>query len=28
LDDVNNQKENYNYNKAFTLEQFYGMLLK
>lgn len=28
LDDVNEQKEKYSYSKAFTLEDFYGMLLK
>lgn len=28
LDDVNNQKDKYNYNKEYTLENFYGMLIK
>lgn len=28
LDDLNEQKEKYSYNKSFTLEDFYGMLLK
>lgn len=28
LDDVNNQKNNYSYNKKYTLEEFYGMTIK
>lgn len=28
LDDVNNQKNKYSYNKQYTLEQFYGSLIK
>ena len=28
LEDVSSQKEKYSYNKAFTLEDFYGMLVK
>lgn len=28
LDDVNAQKDKYNYNKPYTLEQFYGMVIK
>lgn len=28
LDDINEQKEKYSYNKPFTLENFYGMLMK
>lgn len=28
LDDVNNNKNNYKYNKAYTLEEFYGTLIK
>ena len=28
LDDVNNNKTKYSYNKPYTLEDFYGMLLK
>lgn len=28
LDDVNNQKDNYSYNKAYSLEDFYGMVIK
>lgn len=28
LDDVNNQKDKYSYNKKYTLEEFYGMPIK
>ena len=28
LDDVNAQKDKYSYNKEYTLEQFYGMIIK
>jgi len=28
LDDINNQKDKYSYNKLYTLEDFYGMLIK
>jgi len=28
LDDVNNQKDKYSYNKKYTLEEFYGMIIK
>lgn len=28
LDDVNNQKDNYSYNKVYSLEDFYGMVIK
>ena len=28
LDDVNNQKGKYNYKKSYTLENFYGMIIK
>lgn len=28
LDDVNNQKENYSYKGEYTLESFYGMIIK
>lgn len=28
LDDVNNQKDKYSYKEAYTLESFYGMLIK
>src|SRR5574344_1261130 len=28
IDDVNNQKNNYSYNKKYTLEEFYGMTIK
>lgn len=28
LDDVNAQKDKYSYNKPYTLEQFYGMVIK
>lgn len=28
LDDVNKQKNQYSYNKPYTLEQFYGMVIK
>jgi hypothetical protein len=28
LDDVNNQKEKYSYNKKYTLEEFYNLPIK
>jgi hypothetical protein len=28
LDDVNNQKDKYSYKNEYTLESFYGMLIK
>lgn len=28
LDDINNQKNNYSYNKKYSLEEFYGMMIK
>ena len=28
LDDINANKNNYKYNKAYTLEDFYGTLIK
>ena len=28
LDDVNHQKDKYSYNNEYTLEKFYGMVIK
>ena len=28
LDDVNKQKDKYSYNNEYTLEKFYGMVIK
>ena len=28
LEDIKDKKDNYSYNKAYTLEDFYGMMIK